>query len=103
MATVSLQSLLTKELHTLDCPAVVEGLFSLVPSSQLQEQTPGEDGPVVGVSVALKVEQEQAPTVAGGISPKLASAERKKVCQLRIKVMVKAQCLWDVALRWTQV
>ncbi|XP_015753947.1 PREDICTED: centrosomal protein of 120 kDa-like [Acropora digitifera] len=78
---VSFQGLLTGQ-DTLADPAVMEGMFHLLPPGSAHQlaDAPQETEPVVGVSVSLRLEQEDnvGTHPGGGSSPLLAGVERDR-------------------------
>lgn len=78
---VSFQGLLTGH-DTLADPAVIEGMFHLLPPGSAHQlaDAPQETEPVVGVSVSLRLEQEDnvGTHPDGGSSPLLAGVERDR-------------------------
>lgn len=93
---VSFQGLLSGQV-TLADPAVIEGMFHLVPPGRGHQlaDAPQDTEPVVGVSVSLRREQEDivGNHPNGVSSPFLAGEERDRQVHILIRCNVKEQVL----------
>lgn len=93
---VSFQGLLTGQ-DTLADPVVIEGMFHLVPPGSVHQlaDAPQETEPMVGVSVSLRLEQDDnvGTHPDGGSSQFLAGVERDRQVHILIRCNVKEQVL----------
>ena len=93
---VSFQGLLTGH-DTLADPAVIEGMFHLLPPGSAHQlaDAPQETEPVVGVSVSLRLAQEDnvGTHPDGGSSPLFAGVERVRQVHILTRCNVKEQVL----------